>query len=152
MTDVHKVLIIQLRAIGDVLLTTPLVRTLKQSFPKAEIHFLTNPEPAPCLEGNPHLQRVHVYPYRAQNITGILKFGWSLRRMKFDIVIDVLGTPGTALLTFLSRAGSRIGFDLPQRRYAYNAVIPRSSGETYSPLARMALLDPLGIPPGDPYP
>jgi lipopolysaccharide heptosyltransferase II len=148
----QRILIIQLRAIGDVLLTTPLVRALKKSLPKAQIDFLTNPQPAPCLNGNPHIHRLHIYPYSAGNIPGILKYGWFLHQMRYEVVIDALGTPGTALLTFFTRAECRIGYDLPQRRYAYNNIIPRSLSEVYSPIAKMDLLKPLGISSENPYP
>lgn len=53
-----KVLIIRLSAIGDIVLTSPVVRCLKQQVPNAEIHFLCKAQNKFLLEGNPHITKV----------------------------------------------------------------------------------------------
>ncbi|MBC8042726.1 MAG: glycosyltransferase family 9 protein [Rhizobacter sp.] len=53
-----RILIVRLSSIGDIVLTTPLVRQLRSRFPAAELHYLTNPAFAPLLIHNPHLNQV----------------------------------------------------------------------------------------------
>lgn len=54
----RKILICQLRQIGDVILMTPLLELLKKRYPRSEIHVLTEKKCAPVLEHNPYLDRV----------------------------------------------------------------------------------------------
>jgi len=55
-----KFLIIRLSSIGDIVLTTPVIRCLRQQFPDDEIHFLTKLSYKGILESNPYLNKVHV--------------------------------------------------------------------------------------------
>jgi heptosyltransferase-2 len=57
-----QILVVRLGSIGDVLLATPLVRALRLRYPRARLGFLTRAAYAPLLEGNPHLDRVLVWP------------------------------------------------------------------------------------------
>lgn len=57
--SVNKVLIIRFSSIGDIVLTTPVIRSLKMARPECEIHFLTKKAYGPLLEHNPHLHRIH---------------------------------------------------------------------------------------------
>jgi heptosyltransferase-3 len=56
--------VISLRRIGDALLTTPLIRSLRRAWPDATIDVLTYPGPAGLIEGNPDVDRVIVAPPR----------------------------------------------------------------------------------------
>lgn len=53
-----RILVCQLRQIGDVVLATPSIELLKRRYPDAEIHLLTEKKCAPLLEHNPHLGKV----------------------------------------------------------------------------------------------
>ena len=53
-----RILVCQLRQIGDVVLATPSIELLKRRYPDAEIHLLTEKKCAPLLEHNPHLSKV----------------------------------------------------------------------------------------------
>lgn len=53
-----KILLIRFSSIGDVVLTTPVVRCLSEQLPDAEIHFITKAAFATVLEGNPHIDRL----------------------------------------------------------------------------------------------
>ncbi len=148
----QRILLIQLRAIGDVLLTTPAVRAVKQRFPDAEIDFVANTIPAESLHNNPNIHEIIPYPYKKNDIIGALKYYYKIYRNNYDIVIDFLGTPATAQMTYFSRAPVRIGYELPGRRFAYNYRKPTARADIYNALAKMSLLEPLGITNPDPYP
>ena len=55
---IQKILVCQLRQIGDVILTTPAVELLRRRFPLAEIHVFTEKKCLPVLENNPNVTRV----------------------------------------------------------------------------------------------
>ncbi|MBU1882029.1 glycosyltransferase family 9 protein [bacterium] len=150
--DPKRILLIQLRAIGDVILTTPAVRLVKRRFPTAKIDFVTNAVPAEILQGNPHIHRIIPKTYAKNDILGALRFFAGLRCNRYDIVVDFLGTPGTAQMTFFSGAKTRIGYDLRIRKFAYTHIRPTARSDIYNALAKMTLLEPLGIKPEDPYP
>ena len=56
-----KILIINPFGIGDVLFTTPIIHTLKDSFPDVKIGYLCNRRTASLLENNPHIDYLFIY-------------------------------------------------------------------------------------------
>ena len=78
-----RYLVIRFSSIGDIVLTTPVVRCLKQQVENAEIHFLTKPANAGILEPNPYIDEVHTLKNTyAETID-------ELREIPFDYVIDL---------------------------------------------------------------
>ena len=59
-----KILLVRLRLIGDVVLTTPLLRALKRTYPDAQLTYLVEPAAAPVVRGNPPLTSVVLVPRR----------------------------------------------------------------------------------------
>ncbi|MDD5581408.1 MAG: putative lipopolysaccharide heptosyltransferase III [Methylobacter sp.] len=59
-----KILVIALRHLGDVLLTTPLLRSLRQAYPEAQLDILVYGNTAPILEGNPDINNIIITPNR----------------------------------------------------------------------------------------
>ncbi|MCQ2285593.1 MAG: glycosyltransferase family 9 protein [Bacteroidales bacterium] len=78
-----KILIIRLSSMGDVVLTTPVIRALKQQLQEAEIHFLIKKEFAPVLETNPYITKIHHF---TGNISACVD---ELKTEKFDFVVDL---------------------------------------------------------------
>ena len=78
-----KFLIVRLSSIGDIVLTTPVVRILKQQVEESEIHYLTKPQYASILENNPHVTKVHIYKSKDKDFIN------NLRDEFFDYVIDL---------------------------------------------------------------
>jgi hypothetical protein len=70
------ILIVRLRLIGDVVLTTPLLHALKRRYPDAQLTYVVEPAAAPVLRGNPHLSNIVVAPKRR-----------GLSRLRDDIAI-----------------------------------------------------------------
>ncbi len=78
-----KFLIIRFSSIGDIVLTTPVVRCLKQQIPDAEIHFLAKSTYLQILASNPYIDKAH---YLEQSLQAVIK---ELQRENFDYVIDL---------------------------------------------------------------
>ncbi|MEO6131174.1 MAG: glycosyltransferase family 9 protein [Saprospiraceae bacterium] len=79
---IRKILIIRFSSIGDIVLTTPVVRALHEQL-KAEVHFLTKPAFASIVEVNPHIKKVITLE---DDFDKMVK---SLREEKYDHIIDL---------------------------------------------------------------
>lgn len=121
-----KVLVIKLRAIGDVVLSTAVLPNIRKAYPSAAVHFLTEKASAPVLEHHPDVDRVLVLPGRGRGIAGAAAFYRGFLRERYDLVFDLFGNPRSAFLTLLSGAPARVGFSFRGRSIAYNIrVEPR---------------------------
>jgi len=89
-----KILVIRFSSIGDIVLTTPVVRCLKNQLPGAEIHYATKAEYEQVLRGNPYIDKFHFLN------SGILSLITELKAEKFDYVIDLHSNLRTSLLKF----------------------------------------------------
>ena len=78
-----KFLILRFSSIGDIVLTTPVVRCLKQQHPNAEIHYFTKIQHQSLLEENPYLDRIWCLE---ANMGFLIQ---ALRREKFDYILDL---------------------------------------------------------------
>jgi ADP-heptose:LPS heptosyltransferase len=78
-----KILIIRFSSIGDIILTTPVLRCLKTQLPETEIHYLTKKAFKGILEHNPYLSKIHTIEKEVKEIAE------ELRKENFDEVIDL---------------------------------------------------------------
>ncbi len=95
-----KILVIRFSAIGDILLTFPVVEALQYKYPTAEIHFLTKPSNKPVLD----LLSSKVQPRFLQE--SLLETANQLRGERYDLVIDLHNNLRTFLLQLLMLKGS----------------------------------------------
>jgi ADP-heptose:LPS heptosyltransferase len=95
-----KILVIRFSAIGDVLLTFPVVEALQHKYPSAEIHFLTKPSNKAVLE----LLSSEVHPRFLQE--SLVQTAKQLRGERYDLVIDLHNNLRTFLLQALLMKGS----------------------------------------------
>ena len=116
-----RVLIIRLRSLGDTVLTTPSLRALQQWRPDLRLSILLYPRFAPILEGNPNLEEVLELdaegagaPWRIARMVG------ALRARRFAACFNLHGGTLSALLTRLSSAPHRFGFQHYRLGAAYN--------------------------------
>ena len=78
-----KILVLRFSSIGDIVLTTPVVRALAQQVPGAKVHFATKPGYRGLLDANPYVVKVHC-------LTGSLgELVQELRAEKFDYIVDL---------------------------------------------------------------
>src|SRR4029077_18430656 len=137
------------RQIGDVVFTTPAIRALRDRFPEAQISYVVEPAAAPVVEHNALLTQAIVAP-RAPGLRGLrhdLSLGRRLRAERYDVAVDFHGGPRASLLTWLSRAPVRIGYDIAGRRWMYTRVVarPRELRARHSVENQWDLLESLDI-------
>ncbi|MGY3088966.1 ADP-heptose:LPS heptosyltransferase [Hymenobacter sp. UYAg731] len=87
-----KILVLRFSSIGDIVLTTPVVRALAQQVPGAEVHFATKPGYRSLLETNPYITKIHC-------LTGSLgELVEALKAERFDYIIDLHNNLRTRLI------------------------------------------------------
>lgn len=140
---IRRILLIKLRAVGDVLLSMVVLRSLRSAFPSARIDFMTEPPAKDLLVNNPDINRVIIYDRKKGNP---LRYLLEVRRARYDLVIDLFGNPRTALLSRVSAARYRVGFDFRGRRYAYTHRVPSRGDRVHNTQFNLDALDAIGIP------
>lgn len=80
-----KILIIRFSSIGDIVLTTPVIRCLQQQL-GAELHYLTKRSYQPVLEANPYLTKIYSIDKKEQPLAATIKL---LKTENYDYVIDL---------------------------------------------------------------
>ena len=107
----HKILLIRLSSLGDIVLTTPAIRAVRAHFPNAYIAMLVAKQSAEILRENPHLDEIITFNRLAKDKdTGeMLRIIRHLRAQKFTLTIDLQRKFRTEMLMYFSGAAKRIG-------------------------------------------
>jgi heptosyltransferase III len=141
-----KILLIQLKRIGDLILTMPAIAAVREKFPDAHLTLVISSEGkalAPAIAG---VNKLLVMP---RGLAGFWAVA-AIARGKFDFCVDFTRNDRSALLVFLSRAKKRIvSFRIKVRskfrtRF-YNEFVPHRMRDMHTIDYHLGLLEPLGI-------
>ncbi len=154
--DVKNILVIKLRNIGDVLLTVPAIRALRETFPHARLCVLVNPGTEPMLMENPLVDEVIVLNREkdkkglTDKLRGGLGFMKAVRAGGFEMTVDLTGGDRAAFTGFITGARYRLGPDprgkgFKGKRYLYTHKAPEPPAMTHTVLRNLAVLRPFGI-------
>ncbi|WP_319467406.1 glycosyltransferase family 9 protein [uncultured Pseudodesulfovibrio sp.] len=140
-----RILACQLRQIGDVLLATPSLQLLKERYPDAELHLLTEKKCAPVLENNPHVDHVWEIDKKAlKNPFKALAFYSKVGRSGYDLIVDFQQLPRCRWVILFSRAKVKLTMPPPW----YNKPFYTHWGKTiygYAAMCKASVIRPLGI-------
>jgi len=135
--DLQKILIVRLSSIGDIVLTTPILRALRKGYPKTKIAFLTKRRYRDLLLFNPHLDGIFTWEDDLDRLKG----------EKFDLLLDLQANPRSLLLSLKLKASRRIRY---RKRHLRRWALTRFKWIPYHPVHTVDLylraLAPLGIP------
>ena len=149
-----NILLVRLRLIGDVVFTTPAIRALRRHYPDARLTYIVEEDAAAIVRDNPHLDDVIVVcgPRARGRLRADLALIRRLRRERYDLAIDFHGGPRSSILTWLSGARQRIGYDVVGRGWMYTTRVPRPRAlrPRHSVVSQWDVLLPLGIAAPDP--
>jgi len=141
-----NILLIQLKRIGDLILTTPAIAALREKFPDASISLVVSAAVKELLPAISGIDKV--YEVRGKTDDALDWIALSLG--KFDYCLDFTRNDRSSFLTFLSGARKRITADHPQLRTklrvrSYNELVEAPVGFLHTIEYHLALLKPLGI-------
>ena len=147
---VRRILVIRHRAAGDLLLTTPALRALREGLPGRRIEVLVARGLGQLLEGNPDVDSV--IEFDRKGLGSQLGLYGRLARGGYDLVLDLVSNPRSAWMTALTRARVRAGYAIAGREWAYTVAVPRDpigpGGPTprYAPESALDVVRALGLP------
>lgn len=120
-----RILIIHTAFIGDIVLSTPLIKKLRDTYPKAEITYLTTPVGASILRNNPYLTHIIEYDKRGEHkgLKGFWLIAKKLKMEAYNLVITPHRYLRSSCLTFLTGAPIRRGYDCATASFFYNEKI-----------------------------
>jgi predicted lipopolysaccharide heptosyltransferase III len=141
-----NILLIQLKRIGDLILTTPSIAALREKFPQATLSLVVSPAVEELLPAISGIDKVFVVRGRADDTLAWVR----LTLRKFDYCLDFTRNDRSAFLTVLSGAKKRITADHPRlrtkiRSRSYNEFVESPVGFLHTVDYHLALLRPLGI-------
>jgi heptosyltransferase-2 len=113
MNHIEKILIIRLSSLGDIVLTTPLIKSLKQKFPKSKIFFLTKAQYQDLLKNDPNIfSLIKFDPFKKhRGVSGFLKLVEELKTLDFDLVVDLHVNLRSFLIQHLLKTKIKIKYD-----------------------------------------
>ena len=145
-----KILVIQQKMIGDVLVSSIICNNLRKAYPEAQIDYLVYESTTPVLEGNTAIDNLLLFKkeHRKSNIA-FIKLAFQIRKEKYDIVIDAYSKLESWVFVALSGAKRKISYKKPFRSFLYTDNVPFAMfPKTNMGLAverRLSLLKPLNL-------
>ena len=130
----QKFLIIQTAFIGDVVLATIIIEKLHANFPDAQIDFLLRKGNEGLLQNHPYLNEVLIWVKKKDKTKNLFKLINIIRRKKYDKVINVQRFFSTGLITALSNAKEKIGFDKNPLSFLFDVKVKHIIGTKENPV------------------
>jgi heptosyltransferase-2 len=121
-----KVLLIQTAFLGDVVLTTPLVRALGEVLPDSEVTVLTLPSTSEVFKNNPHVAEIVTYDKKGsqRGISEYLRMITEVKKRSFDAALVPHRSLRSALLPWQARIPVRVGFNTSSGYFFFNREVP----------------------------
>jgi ADP-heptose:LPS heptosyltransferase len=144
-SEIHRIAVIKLDHIGDVILSIPALASLRASFPTAHISIVLNPSSRAVAELIAYIDEILCYNPRFFDRTGTSKmfdftgginFARSMRRLRFDLIVELRGSFASLFYALIGNASYRID------RGTY--LVNRKLGKIEAPPEHEALIN-LGI-------
>lgn len=145
-----KILVIQQKMIGDVLVSSIICNNLRKAYPNAQIDYLVYASTTPVLEGNSAISNLILFTDKHRNSNReFLKLALKIRREKYNLLIDAYSKLESWVVVLLSGAKRRISYKKPGRGFLYTDNVPFATfPKTNMGLAierRLSLLKPLNL-------
>lgn len=110
--------------LGDVLVSSIICNNLRKAYPEAQIDYLVNKSTIPVLEGNPNIDNIILFEDQCrESKIKLLLFLLSIRKKKYDIVIDAYGKLESNLVVMISGAKTKIGFYKNYSNFLYTNTV-----------------------------
>ncbi|MFQ6672478.1 MAG: glycosyltransferase family 9 protein, partial [Candidatus Tectimicrobiota bacterium] len=153
---IRRILVIKLKKIGDVVLTVPALRAVRETYPEAHLAVLVNSGTETMLEGLAWIDEILVFDRRSKQgpwwrrAAHQLAFAQSIRRRRFDLVIQLTKGDRGAIVALLSRAPLRVGVDpegrgLPGKRFLFTHLAPAPHWQDHAVEYNLSIVRALGM-------
>jgi predicted lipopolysaccharide heptosyltransferase III len=141
-----KILLVQLKRLGDLILTTPAIAALRSQFPEARLTLVITQECAPLIPAIKGIYEIVIMHRGLKDVGAFLR----LARGGFDYCIDFTRNDRSALISLLSRARKRVvSYRIKRRskirRHFYTDFVEHRMRDMHTIDYNLSLLEPLGI-------
>lgn len=119
----QNILIIQTAFIGDVILATSFIESVKKKYPNSSIHFLLRKGNESLLSNNPHVDQVWIWDKKNGKHKNLFKLILKLRAYYFEHVFTIQRFFSMGLVTTLLRAKNKSGFDKNPFSFFFNRKV-----------------------------
>lgn len=146
-----KILIINVNWIGDVIFSTPFIRTVRENYNDSYIACLLHPRCVDVLKDNPRINEIIIYDEEGahKSLAGKIKLISSLRKKKFDLVFILHRSFTKALIAFLTGAKERVGYPTKRRGMFLTKLVEISAEEVHKVEYFLDLARAYGLRVGD---
>jgi heptosyltransferase-2 len=141
-----RILIIQTAFIGDVILTLPIVKVLKENYQNCKIDFLCIPQTSNLLENNPNIIDVIVYDKKGtdKGVRNLFKIIKTVRRGNYDLILTPHRSFRSAIVSFFSNCKKTVSFDKSSVSFLYTNRVEYIE-RSHEIIRNLKLLEQLGI-------
>ncbi len=148
LSRIDRLLIVKTSSIGDVLHALPLAQALKRARPSLTLGWVVRARCADILRGNPHLDHLYVVPDKP-SLGDLLALRKTLHAARYQVALDLQGLALSGLLTRLSGAPVRVGWDRNREANALfltHPIVPGRDAARHEIDALFGFADALGVP------
>ncbi|MDP1845108.1 MAG: glycosyltransferase family 9 protein [Sediminibacterium sp.] len=124
----RRILVIQTAFIGDVVLATALLESLHLAFPNALIDIVVRKGNESLFDGHPFIHEVFIWNKQKHKYFELFKLIFTIRKLKYQVVINLQRYAATGLLTACSNAEISIGFDKNPFQSFFSVVVKHQMG------------------------
>ena len=126
MKDYKNILVINLMHIGDLMLVTPVLRTLRANYPKARISLLADKKLADLVQYNKWIDECLLIDKKGvdDSLPNLIRYIFSLRKKKYDLVINLHRNERASALAAFSGADRIVGYSKPGFSMFFSQVLP----------------------------
>ena len=128
----HKLLVIQTAFTGDVVLATAVLEKLHHQYPGAQIDFLLRKGNEGLLEQHPFITNLLVWDKKTSKMANLFSIAMRVRKERYTHVINLHRFASSGLITFVSGAGYKAGFDKNPFAFCYTKKVTHTISEPYS--------------------
>ncbi|MBP2632350.1 MAG: rfaQ 1 [Firmicutes bacterium] len=145
--SINKILVVTIAHMGDVVLATPVTRSLKKKFPSATVDLLVRPLTEDAAKHNPYVDHVLVYEQdpSQKNSTDLQKFIHLLQSKSYDLALSLNNDTISAMLIGLSGARYRIGYENDSQIKFFTHTITAPTRILHQSERQLEILKPLGL-------
>lgn len=124
--DYKNILVINLMHIGDLMLVTPVLRTLRTNYPQARISLLADKKLADLVQYNRHIDECLLIDKKGRDdsLPSFIKYIWGIRKKKFDLVINLHRNERASAIAAFSGADRIVGYAKPGFALLFDKVLP----------------------------
>ncbi len=135
-----KILVYQTAFLGDLILTTPLIESIKRIYPDSFLTVVSKPFGKEVFKNNPFLNKLITFDKNKDSTFSLIK---NLRSEKYDIAISPHRSHRSSYILFLSGIPKRIGFDKSGFSFLYTDIVPHRFDRTHEIDRNLKLLEKL---------